>query len=83
MIVLAAIFILYAAIEEWLTGLRLDNLGSGALLVVAGRHPQRRIGVVPDPARDGARTRSSLRRTENTYSRTVGPAWASWPGWGW
>ena len=26
MIVLAAIFILYAAIEEWLTGLRLDNL---------------------------------------------------------
>ena len=35
MIVLAAIFILYAAIEEWLTGLRLDNLGSGILLVVA------------------------------------------------
>lgn len=35
MIVLAAIFILYAAIEEWVTGLRLHNLGSGIPLVVA------------------------------------------------
>ena len=35
MIVLAAIFILYAAIEKWLTGLQLDNLGSGILLVLA------------------------------------------------
>ena len=35
MIVLAAIFILYAAIEKWLTGLQLDNLRSGILLVLA------------------------------------------------
>ncbi len=35
MIVLAAIFILYAAIEKWLTGLQLDNLGPGILLVLA------------------------------------------------
>jgi cation diffusion facilitator family transporter len=35
MIVLAAIFILYAAIEKWLTGLQLDNLGSGILMVLA------------------------------------------------
>ena len=34
MIVLAAIFILYAAIEKWLTGLRLENLGSGTALVL-------------------------------------------------
>lgn len=34
MIVLAAIFILYAAIEKWLTGLELENLGSGILLVL-------------------------------------------------
>lgn len=34
MIVLAAIFILYAAIEKWLTGLRLENLGAGTLLVL-------------------------------------------------
>jgi len=35
MIVLAAIFILYAAIEKWLTGLQLENLGAGTLLVLA------------------------------------------------
>jgi cation diffusion facilitator family transporter len=35
MIVLAAIFILYAAIEKWATGLRLENLGGGTLLVLA------------------------------------------------
>ena len=35
MIVLAAIFILYAAIEKWLTGLELENLGAGALLLLA------------------------------------------------
>ena len=34
MIVLAAIFILYAAIEKWMTGLRLENLGAGTLLVL-------------------------------------------------
>jgi hypothetical protein len=35
MIVLAAIFILYAAIEKWLTGPRLGNLGAGTILVLA------------------------------------------------
>ena len=35
MIVLAAVFILYAAIEKWLTGLKLENLGAGALLLLA------------------------------------------------
>jgi cation diffusion facilitator family transporter len=35
MIVLAAIFILYAAIEKWLRGLQLENLGAGTLLVLA------------------------------------------------
>ncbi len=35
MIVLAAIFILCAAIEKWLTGLQLENLGAGTLLVLA------------------------------------------------
>lgn len=35
MIVLAAIFILYAAIEKWMHGLQLENLGAGALLVLA------------------------------------------------
>ena len=35
MIVLAAIFILYAAIEKWMTGLRLENLGAGTLVVLA------------------------------------------------
>ena len=35
MIVLAAIFILYSAIEKWMTGLQLQNLGAGTLLVLA------------------------------------------------
>jgi cation diffusion facilitator family transporter len=35
MIVLAAIFILYAAIGKWMAGLRLENLGTGTLLVLA------------------------------------------------
>src|SRR5271167_3526359 len=35
MIVLAAFFILYAAIEKWLTGLKLENLGAGTLLLLA------------------------------------------------
>ena len=35
MIVLAAIFILYAAIEKWVSGLQLENLGAGTLLVLA------------------------------------------------
>ena len=35
MIVLAAVFILYAAIEKWLTGLQLENLGGGTLVVLA------------------------------------------------
>ena len=35
MIVLAAIFILYAAIEKWLSGLQLENLRAGTLLVLA------------------------------------------------
>lgn len=33
MIVLAAVYILYAAIEKWLSGLRLENLGLGTVLV--------------------------------------------------
>ena len=36
-IVLAAIFILYTAIEKWIAGLRLENLGAGTLVIlVAG-----------------------------------------------
>src|SRR5271165_5633533 len=35
MIVLAAIFILYAAIQKWMAGLQLENLGAGTLLVLA------------------------------------------------
>jgi len=35
MIVLAAVFILYAAIEKWMNGLQLENLGAGTLLVLA------------------------------------------------
>jgi len=35
MIILAAIWILVAAIEKWLAGLRLQNLGIGTLLVLA------------------------------------------------
>ena len=35
MIVLAAIFILYATIEKWLRGLQLENLGAGTLLLLA------------------------------------------------
>jgi cation diffusion facilitator family transporter len=35
MIVIAAIAILYAAIQKWLSGLELDSLGTGVLLVAA------------------------------------------------
>jgi len=35
MIVLAAIFILYAAVEKWMAGLQLENLGAGTLVVLA------------------------------------------------
>ena len=35
MIVLAAIFILYAAVEKWMAGLQLENLGVGTLVVLA------------------------------------------------
>jgi cation diffusion facilitator family transporter len=35
MIILAAVAIIYAAIEKWLRGLELTNLGSGTLLVLA------------------------------------------------
>jgi len=35
MIVLAAFFILYAAIDKWMSGLRLENLGMGTLAVLA------------------------------------------------
>lgn len=35
MIVIAAILILIEAIEKWLAGLPLDNLGSGTLLLLA------------------------------------------------
>ena len=35
MIVLAAVFILYAAIEKWLRGLQLENLRAGTLLLLA------------------------------------------------
>jgi len=34
MIILAAIFILYATIEKWMAGLHLENLGAGTLLVL-------------------------------------------------
>ena len=34
MIVLAAIFILYAAVEKWIAGLQLENLGVGTLVVL-------------------------------------------------
>jgi cation diffusion facilitator family transporter len=34
MIVLAAIFILYAAVEKWMAGLQLENLGAGTLVVL-------------------------------------------------
>ena len=48
MIVLAAIFILYAAIQKWMSGLKLENLGTGTLVVPGGGCPQRRIGLVLD-----------------------------------
>lgn len=35
MIVLAAIFIIFAAVEKWLSGLQLENLGAGMLLLLA------------------------------------------------
>ena len=35
MIIRAALAILAAAIEKWMTGLRLENLGIGVLLVLA------------------------------------------------
>jgi len=35
MIVLAAVFILFAAVEKWMAGLQLENLGAGTLVVLA------------------------------------------------
>jgi cation diffusion facilitator family transporter len=35
MIVLAAIYIIFVSIHKWLTGLKLENLGSGTLLILA------------------------------------------------
>jgi len=70
MIVLAAIFILYAAIEKWLTGLELENLGSGILLVLTAGILNAGLGWYL--IRTGRRSHS--RRTASTCSPTVGPA---------
>ena len=71
MIVLAAIFILYAAIQKWMAALQSENLGAGTLWC------WRQLPSTPDwggiwYAPGGATTRSSSRRTANTCSLTVG-----------
>ena len=59
MIVLAAIFILYSAVEKWMAGLQLENLGAGTVLVLAAGVLNAGLGWYL--IRMGRRTRS-LRR---------------------
>ena len=47
MIILAAIYIIYESIHKWMTGLQLENLGSGTLLTAAAAAHQRRLGRLP------------------------------------
>jgi len=46
MIVLAAITIIVTSVREWLSGLQLENLGVGSLLILGGWSLERSPGAI-------------------------------------
>ena len=73
MIILAAIVILIAAVEKWLAGLRLENLGVGSLLVLAAGLLNAALGYYL--LRVGRRTRSLILEADAKHVLT--DSWTS------
>ena len=73
MIVLAAIFILYAAIEKWMSGLQLENLGAGTLLVLVAAALNAGLGWYL--VRTGRRTHSLILEANGKHVLT--DSWTS------
>jgi len=73
MIVLAAIAILVTAIQKWLAGLRLENLGKGALLVLAAGILNAALGYYL--LRVGRRTKSLILEADGKHVLT--DSWTS------
>lgn len=73
MIILAAIAILIAAVERWLAGLRLENLGMGSLLILAAGLLNASLGYYL--LRVGRRTRSLILEADGKHVLT--DSWTS------
>ncbi len=73
MIILAGIAILVAAIEKWIVGLRLENLGMGSLLVLAAGILNAALGYYL--LRVGRRTRSLILEADGKHVLT--DSWTS------
>jgi hypothetical protein len=73
MIVLAAIFILYSAVEKWMAGLQLENLGAGTVLVLAAGVLNAGLGWYL--IRMGRRTRSLILEANGKHVLT--DSWTS------
>lgn len=73
MVILAAIAILAAAIQKWITGLKLENLGTGALLVIAAGILNAALGYYL--LRVGRRNRSLILEADGKHVLT--DSWTS------
>ena len=73
MIILAAVTILVSAIQKWLAGLPLENLGSGALLVLAAGILNTGLGIYL--LRVGRRTKSLILEADGKHVLT--DSWTS------
>lgn len=73
MIILAAITIIAAAIQKWLTGIRLDNLGAGTLFVAAASVINALLGLYL--VRTGKRTNSLILEANGKHVLT--DSWTS------
>jgi cation diffusion facilitator family transporter len=73
MIIVAAAFILYAALEKWMTGLRIERLGLGTLLTLAASLVNALLGWYL--IRTGKRTRSLILEANGKHVLT--DSWTS------
>jgi cation diffusion facilitator family transporter len=73
MIVVAAVAILYAAIHTWLTGLQLENLGKGAVFVLAAAFVNAALGMYL--IRTGKRNHSLILEADGKHVLT--DSWTS------
>jgi cation diffusion facilitator family transporter len=73
MIILAALAIIFAAVRKWLTGLELENLGTGTLVVLAAALVNAALGWYL--VRTGRRTRSLILEANGKHVLT--DSWTS------